>query len=101
MSRETDIPDNARSLTNRPTHRSLLEVEGHVRLTRSGLLLLWIGCLSGVPVRAQDTKEEPTYGAEMSLEDLLTTVVTASKRSQTLATAPAVMSVLTEQDIQM
>src|SRR5687767_6451113 len=63
------------------------------------MLLLWIGCLSSLPASAQDTKEEPAY-ADMTLEELLTTVVTASKRSQTLATAPSIMSVITEHDIQ-
>jgi outer membrane receptor for ferrienterochelin and colicins len=72
-----------------------------VRLTRSGMLLLWIGCFSSLTASAEDTKEEPTYGAELTLEDLLTTVVTASKRSQTLATAPSIMSVITEQEIQL
>jgi outer membrane receptor for ferrienterochelin and colicins len=37
--------------------------------------------------------------AEMSLEDLLNTVITASKRTEAILTAPAVVTVITQRDI--
>jgi outer membrane receptor for ferrienterochelin and colicins len=75
-----------------------------MRLSRFGIpllcaLYLYRSTADAAEAAPKTITADEAISPHLTLEELLTMVVTASKRSQSLATAPAVITVITEEDI--